>query len=121
MNTTLSYLTGNRKWLVRDFVVWGDSGSIDAAIIATESGPLEGRVVFLYELAGGLAQVVEFSDLVDHRGNQLPESIVNAEIVLVPKNEMHSFIVGAVGPSSFRIAKSFGEPAMADLLIMEMN
>jgi len=123
MNSTLSYLTGNRKWLIRDLVVWGDTGFLDAAIIATESVPSDDRVVFLYELAGGQPQVVEFADLVDHRGNQLPTSISNAEIIIIPKNDVHSFVVGDVGLSSFRIAKSDGSPtdAIADLLIMEMN
>lgn len=123
MNMTLDYLTGNRKWLVRDFTVWGNTGTIDGAILFTESDSPSARVSFIYELSGGNPQVVEFTDLVDHRGNRLPSGIANAEILIIPKNEVGSFIVGNVGPSSFRVAKAPAAPsdAQVDLLIMEMN
>ena len=123
MNTTFDYLTGNRKWLVRDFSIWGDIGAIDGAILFTESDSPSARVSFVYELSGGSPQVVEFADLVDHRGNCLPSSIANAEILIIPKNEIGSFIVGSVGPSSFRVAREPAAPsdAQVDLLIMEMN
>ncbi len=53
MNITLDYLTGNRKWLVRDFVVWGDTGSLEAAMIATETEESSKRVAFMRENSGG--------------------------------------------------------------------
>ena len=120
---TLDYLTGNRKWLVRDYQVWGDSGSFDGAILMTENNAPSNRVIFLYELSGGNDQIVEFTDLIDHRGNRLPMTVKNAEVIIIPKNDVVSHIVGDVGPSSFRIARSFDQPSNAtvDLLIMEMN
>jgi hypothetical protein len=123
MNVTYDYLTGNRKWLVRDYIVWGDSGTLDTAILATECGPSDNRLVILRELCGEQAQVVEFADLIDHRGNALPETIANAEIVIIPKNETSAFVVGAIGAESFRLAKSpeASANAIVDLLIMEMN
>ncbi len=96
MNITLDYLTGNRKWLVRDIAVWGDPGTFDAAVIATED--LGGNtVVFVRELLGGLAQVVEYSDLVDFRGNQLPETITNPAVIIIPKNWSRAYLVGTPG------------------------
>ena len=123
MNTTLDFLTGNRKWLIRDYQVWGDSGSFDGAILITEKSAPSNRVIFMYELSGGNDQVVEFTDLIDHRGNRLPSTIKNAEVIIIPKNDGASHIIGDVGPSSFRIARRFDDPsnAIADLLIMEMN
>ena len=123
MNVTLDFLTGNRKWLVRDFTVWGDSGSFEGSILETEKGSQSDRVIFMRELSGGNSQIVEFADLCDHRGNQLPVTIKNPEVVIVPKSEVASFVVGTVGPSSFRIARPFSQPsdATVDLLIMEMN
>jgi hypothetical protein len=123
MKVTFDYLTGNRKWLVRDLHVWGDSGSLDTAILATESGSSPNRLIVLRELCGAEAQIVEFADLVDHRGNALPETISNAEIIIIPKNESACFVVGSIGPSSFRLAKTpqAVADAIVDLLIMEMN
>jgi hypothetical protein len=122
MNTTFDYLTGNRKWVVRDFVVWGQSDIFDAAILATEA--LENTsVIFMRELAGGEAQVVEFTDLVDHRGNQLPASISSPEIIIIPKSASQAFLIGNPGNSSFRIAAPSNLPGnpLVDLLIVEMN
>ncbi|MEE9553981.1 MAG: hypothetical protein V3W18_06750 [candidate division Zixibacteria bacterium] len=123
MNITLDYLKSNRKWLVRDFRVWGDGGAVESDMIATEADSSNSRIVYLREFAGGVEQVVNFSDLVDHRGNNLPASIANAEIVLIPKNEVNAYIRGTVGPSSFRIARDRNEPAdsKVDLLILEMS
>jgi len=122
MNTILNNLTGNRKWLVRDFTVWGDSDIFDAAVLATENDD-GSNVVFLRELVGGQAQIIEYIDLVDHRGNVPPDTISNPEIIIVPKNHSRAFVVGTPGNSSFRIAKSPGEALdpVVDLLIMEMK
>jgi hypothetical protein len=122
MNTTFDYLTSNRKWLIRDFTVWGNSASYDAAIIATEDAATD-RLVFMRELLGGQPQIVEFTDLTDHRGNKLPGTLTNAEIIVVPKGETMAFVVGQVGGASFRLAKAgISSPdAVVDLIIMEMN
>ena len=123
MNDTLNYLTGNRKWLVRDFIVWGDTDTLQADMLVTEEGSASDRVVFIHEFAGGNPQIVNFSDLTDHRGNQLPSTINNAEIILVPRSETAAFVHGDIGSDSFRIAKSSDRASYAtvDLLIMEMN
>jgi hypothetical protein len=123
MNITLDYLTGNRKWLIRDFSVWGQSDLLNSAILATDDTTSGDSIIFMYELSGGQSQVVEFSDLIDHRGNRLPESIDNAEIIIIPKSRDSCFVAGTIGSSSFRLSKISGDAADAivDLLIMEMN
>jgi hypothetical protein len=123
MNVTLDYLKSNRKWLVRNFRVRSADVSFEADILMTENVPSGSRVVFHHQYPGDAGQMVEFADLIDHRGNPLPLTISNAEIVVVPKNKIQVFIPGSVGPTSFRIARHGDVPgdAVVDLLIMEMN
>ncbi len=123
MNITLDYLTGNRKWLIRDYTVWGDAGSLDGDLMLTEYKSGENRVVFMHEYSGGNSQIVDFADLLDHRGNQLPTTINKPLVIIIPKNQIGAFILGAVGPTSFRIARKKEEPSnsLVDLLILEMN
>jgi len=102
MNTTIDYLKSNRKWLVRDYIVWGDNGAFEADMIMTEFVSGDERIVFSHEFTGETAQTVIFKNLVDHRGNQLPEKIDNPEVILVPKNPVRSFILGSIGGKSFR-------------------
>jgi hypothetical protein len=85
MNTTIDFLKSNRKWLVPNFVVWGDNGTFEADMIMTEFISGDERIVFNHEFTGETAQTVVYKDLVDHRGNQLPEKIVNPEVILIPK------------------------------------
>jgi len=123
MNTTIDYLKSNRKWLVRDYIVWGDNGAFEADMIMTEFVSGDERIVFSHEFTGETAQTVIFKNLVDHRGNQLPEKIDNPEVILVPKNPVRSFILGSIGGKSFRISKDSNQlsNSLVDLLIMEMN
>jgi hypothetical protein len=123
MNTTIDFLKSNRKWLVPNFVVWGDNGTFEADMIMTEFISGDERIVFNHEFTGETAQTVVYKDLVDHRGNQLPEKIVNPEVILIPRNPVASFILGNVGEKSFRISKDSQQlsNSVVDLLIMEMN
>ena len=123
MNTTLDYLKSNRKWLVRDYVVSGDNGTFEANMLMTEFVSGDERVVFNHEYTGESAQTVIYQNLVDHRGNQLPEKIANPEVIIIPRNPIRSFILGSVGEKSFRISKdsSLLSNSIVDLLIMEMN
>jgi hypothetical protein len=123
MNTTIDFLKSNRKWLVPNFVVWGDNGTFEADMIMTEFISGDERTVFNHEYTGETAQTVIYKNLVDHRGNQLPEKIVNPEVILIPRNPVSSFILGTVGEKSFRISKDSKQlsNSVVDLLIMEMN
>ncbi len=123
MNGTIDYLRSNRKWLVRDYRIWGNDGAFGADMFMTEQGTSNNRVIYSHQYSGGKPQVVNYADLLDHRGNKLPSNIQNPEVVIIQKNPVTGFIIGSVGSSSFRIAKSYREPAdsIVDLLIMEMN
>jgi len=123
MNITLDYLTGNRKWLVRDYLIWGTAGALASNLVLTEASDSQRRIIFAAEISGGESQVVEFKDLIDHRDNQLPETIKNPAIVLIPRNDVACFVIGAIGQSSFRLAKSNESQlhGLVDMLILEMN
>lgn len=123
MNVTLDYLKSNRKWLVKNYRVRAADHALEADLIMTEIVSPDSRVVFHHQFVGDVGQVVEFADLTDHRGNQLPATLNNPEVLIVPRNAVGAFIPGPIGPTSFRIARSGLEPsdAVVDLVILEMN
>jgi len=123
LNVTLDYLKSNRKWLIRDFRVWGKGAAIDTPVMYTESDASANRIIFAREFVGASEQVVHFNELIDHRGNSLPGQIENAEIIPIAKNDIPVHLRGSIGPGSFRIARGDGytDDATVDLIIMEMN
>ena len=126
MNGVLNYLKSNRKWLVRDISVWGNADSCPALFLFTEDDSPK-RVVFAYNRLGGKNQVINFGDLVDINGNNLPDEIINPVVVVIPRSRAHCFVVDAPSGKSFSIAYASGtapeysEPGLVDLLIMEMD
>ena len=131
MNITLDYLRGRRIWVVPNFVVWGDWSLYSFFLFYTEMGATSKRVVFNKSTLGGLDQLVNFSSLYDFRGNQLPDTINNPKVIVLPKNEVSCLVVGAEADTGFRIAKlcdlctlrSAGSSGtgLVDLMIVEMG
>jgi len=123
MNITLDYLRGRRTWVVPNFVVWGDWSLYSFFLFYTEMGASSKRIVFSKSTLGGLDQAVNFSSLFDFRGNQLPTTIKSPKVIVLPKNEVFCFVVGAETDTGFRIAK-FSESSytgLVDLMIVEMG
>ena len=123
MNITLDYLRGRRTWLVPNFVVWGDWSLASFLLLYTEMGETFKRVMLAKNNLGGLDQVVNFSDLYDFRGNQLPELIGNPKVIVMPKDEVNCFVVGTETDTGFRIARFSGseKTGLVDLMIVEMG
>ncbi len=123
MNITLDYLRGRRSWVVPNFVVWGDWSLASFLLLYTEMGETTKRVILAKDNLGGLDQVVNFSDLYDFRGNQLPEVIGNPKVIVMPKNEVHCFVVGSETKTGFRMARFSGteKTGLVDLMIVEMG
>jgi hypothetical protein len=123
MNITLDYLRGRRTWAVPNFVVWGDWSLASFLLLYTEIGETSKRVVLAKNNLGGLDQTVDFSDLHDFRGNQLPQTITSPKVMVMPKNEVNCFVVGTETDTGFRIAKFSGaeKTGLADLIIVEMG
>ncbi len=123
MNITLDYLRGRRTWVVPNFVVWGDWSLASFMLLYTETGETSKRIILAENNLGGQDQVVSFSDLVDFKGNRLPEVISNPKVVVLRKNEVGCFVVGTETETGFRIARSSGEgkTGLADLMVVEMG
>jgi len=123
MNITLDYLRGRRTWVVPNFVVWGDWSLASFLLLYTEMGETSKRVILAKNNLGGLDQAVNFSDLYDFRGNQLPEVIANPKVMVMPKNEVNCFVVGTETDTGFRIARFSGseKTGLVDLMIVEMG
>ena len=125
MNLTLDYLKSNRKWLVPNLLVWGNAGAIQPLFFLTEDGASK-RVIFADGIIGGGDQAVSYSDLVDNRGNQLPDEIINPVIIIIPRNSTHCYLVGRPSYFGFKIARSDSytgayQNGLVDLLIMEVD
>jgi hypothetical protein len=122
MNVTLDYLRGRRTWVVPNFVVWGDWSLASFLLLYTEMGETSKRVMLAKNNLGGLDQMVNFSNLYDFRGNQLPEVITSPKVIVIPKNEVNCFVVGTETDTGFRIARFSGseKTGLVDLMVVEM-
>jgi hypothetical protein len=123
MNITLDYLRGRRIWVVPNFVVWGDWSLYLFFLLYTEMDATTKRVVFSKSTLGGVDQTVEFSNLYDFRGNQLPEAIDNPKVIVLSKNEVPCLVMGTETPTGFRIGKmsESSKTGLVDLMIVEMG
>ena len=123
MNITLDYLRGRRTWVVPNFVVWGDWSLASFLLLYTEIGETSKRVMLARNNLGGLDQSVTFETLYDFRGNQLPATISNPKVMVMPKNEVNCFVVGTETETGFRIARFSGseKTGLVDLMIVEMG
>jgi hypothetical protein len=123
MTDTLAYLRGHRLWLIRDFVVWGSLSAHEFSFLITTMDQGIGRIMFLSVSLGGDLQKVEFADLTDFRGNNLPESLSNPKVIPLPKSLVGAVVAGREDSGSFSIAKASESDANAvcDLLIMEVG
>lgn len=125
MNLTLDYLKSNRKWLVPNLLVWGNSDAFQARFLMTEDSQPK-RVVFSSNVIGGQNQVVNYDALTDSRGNALPTQISNPVLVIIPRNQVHCYLIGRPSQTGFKIARAesderFQQDGLVDLLIMEVD
>jgi hypothetical protein len=109
--------------LVPNFVVWGDWSLASFLLLYTEVYQTSKRIMLAKNNLGGLDQMVNFSDLYDFRGNQLPEVIQKAKVMVMPKNEVNCFVVGTETDTGFRIARFSGseKTGLVDLMVVEMG
>lgn len=123
MSDTLAYLRGHRIWLVRDFVVWGSLAAYEFSFLVTGIEQGTKRIEFLSVPLGGELQKVNYSDLVDFRGNNLPPDLTNPKVIASPKTSVGVVVVGREDSGSFTIARSTPqEPAgLCDLIIIEVG
>ncbi len=125
MNLTLDYLKSNRKWLVRNLLVWGNSEAVSVRMLMTEHAGTK-RVMYSDESIGGKSQVISYDELVDSRGNRLPGEINNPVVMLIPRNSSHCYLVGQPSSNGFSVAREIpdhdtSQDGLVDLLIMEVD
>lgn len=123
MTDTLAYLRGRRAWLVRDFSVWGALSAYDFSFCLSEEDTVANRLLFLNIPLGGDLQRVRYDELTDIHGNNLPATITNPKVVVLPKDAVGSVITGRENSESFTIAKvsEKASASVCDLLVFEMG
>ncbi|MCP4566994.1 MAG: hypothetical protein GY841_05375 [FCB group bacterium] len=121
MNTTLAYLRGRRAWLVENLTVWGSDSETDLLLAIVEVVTSEKRVGLWRVNPGRNRQAVNFSDLIDNRGNYLPAVISKPAVMILPQGAQSAFVKSRQGDTGFTIAKNDGDGpmVMVDLMIFE--
>ena len=123
MNYGYAAATARRVWFVPNFVVWGLPVWGEVELLMIES--VDGSKSIGYNAASlsDTAQQVDYADLTDHRGNQLPDSIPSPRVIVRPRGADAVFVTGSETDSSFKIAHDpdAGGPVTVDLLIVEMG
>jgi hypothetical protein len=120
---TLEYLRGNRTWYIPGFVVWGASSGAELSFVTVSVVEGQKQINYLKTSVGGTNQTVSFDSLVDHRGNNLPQTISTAKVIPLPKGEGQVFVVGREFGSGFSISRdsSSTTPITTDLVIIELD
>ncbi|MCM2271814.1 MAG: hypothetical protein NDJ18_04575 [candidate division Zixibacteria bacterium] len=123
MNSTLANIKAKRTWLVHDLVVWGTGNTAALDLLLAETPTLSGELYFNTAFLGDSAQSVEFGQLTDHRGHQLPSTISQPHIIIRPRSNTLACLIGHETDRGFRIARDSASigPAVVDLLIFEMG
>ncbi|MFQ5606488.1 MAG: hypothetical protein ACE5GA_00970 [Candidatus Zixiibacteriota bacterium] len=120
---TLNHLRGRRVWFVPDFIVWGTPSGLSLTLASVESINGQLNVSYSAVTIGGSEQTALFSNLIDHRGNHLPQTIRQPKALLAPKSSEQTFLVGREFETGFKVAREDAGPgpAIVDLLIMELG
>jgi len=123
MNPTLSYLLGKRMWLVRGINVWGNIDYFDYETLITEVDGSSKRILFGTFGIGANMQVINYADLTDFRGNNLPTTIANPVVVPLGKDQNNVVVQGGETDKFFSLAKAndINITAEVDLLIIELG
>ncbi len=123
MNTTLAYLRGRRAWTVEGLRVWGTENEADIYLAAMETIGSDKKIGLWHIALGGYRQEMTFADLIDNRGNNLPETIKKPAVVVIPRSNKSAYIKSITGETGFVIAKCDDDSTSAtvDLLIFEVG
>lgn len=121
MNSTLAYLRGRRVWYVRHFAIWGSDSEAEFLVAVLETVGSDKRIGFSQIALGGSEQDVDFSSLIDQRGNALPGTISNPAVVILPREKTGAFVKSINGNGSFSVARADDsvQSVVVDLLIFE--
>ena len=123
MNSTLAYLRSRRAWLVENIAVWGADKEAELPMVVSERIGSDVRIGFWNMSLGGQFQDIVFADLIDAKGNTLPDAIERPAIIIMPRGSRGAFIKDIAGSSGFSIARNDNDssPVRVDILIFEMG
>jgi hypothetical protein len=123
MISGLERITARRIWFVPDFMVWGLPNVGQIECVASEAVAGNTNVMFGMVDIGDGPQEVLFSQLVDHRGNNLPATIDAPRVIPRARSGEAVFVVETESPTGFRIARAAGgvSSVPVDLLVVEMG
>ena len=123
MISGLDAVKSKRTWFVPDVSVWGVSQEATVDFLTVEEVDSVKSILAGSLPIGSSLQEIAFSDLRDHRGNPLPDTIASPHVTPRSKCEMAVFVVGRETDATFRIARDPGAtgPVTADLIIVEMD
>jgi hypothetical protein len=123
MSDTLNYLLAKRMWWVSGVNVWGTIAAFEPQIVVTEMEDTTKRIVHARVALGGSTQKLAFGDMLDAKGNKLPELLANPRVLPIAKGGIPVIVQGSEDGKSFTLAKAAptAQIAVADLLIIEMG
>ena len=123
MNSGLERVLSHRMWFVPEYEVWGLAEWGSADFLVSEEVGSDVTIGYGSQTLGGDAQSVAFGDLSDHRGNQLPDALDAARVIVCPRGTETAFIVGGESSLGFKIARDPDAvgPVTVDLMIIEMG
>ena len=123
MISGLEKVKSRRAWFIANFVVWGLPVLEEIEFLVVEDVASNKDVFYGSLDVEDTAQQVAFSDLTDHRGNQLPSSIASPRVMVRPRSQDSVFIVGEESGTTFKIARDpdASGPVTVDLLVIEMG
>jgi len=123
MTSGFERVTTRRVWLVPNFIIWGLPLWKEIEFLTIEKVETNKTVLYGSLDIGGTAQQVAFSDLTDHRGNQLPSNIASPCVFIRPRNQDTAFIVSEESETNFKVARDPDAtgPVTVDLLVVEVG
>ena len=123
MISGLETIKSKRIWFVGNLTVWGSQQDAQIDFLITEEADSIQSIHFGSLAIGSSLQQVSFSDLIDHRGNSLPDSINTPRVIPRSHGNNTVFIIGTETDSEFRIAHDAADTGSVtcDLMIIEMG
>ena len=110
-------------WVVRNFQIFGTADEARFLYLGVENVDTTDRIMFGTIGIGGAVQDICFSNLIDFRGNNLPETINSPKVMIRFRSPYAAYLIGEESDTGFRIARDISAPGpiSVDLFIYEMG
>lgn len=119
----LERVKSRRMWYVPEVSIWGLAVWDQIEFVLAEEIESEQSLLFGQVDLADDAQQLLYADLVDHRGNQLPETIESPLVLIRSRGEHRGYVVGRESGQGFKVARESNatSPVTGDLLVIEMG